>query len=92
LFYGLYAVNQEWWFLVICLSGWAFILVAASFALSGREFLFPVALVTSFIGECCVTTVLCHMLVALSLLEQRLSHAAVQFTTFAAHAHAAFNV
>jgi hypothetical protein len=50
-FYGLYAACQAWWFLVICLSAWAFILVACSFALSGREFLFPVALVTSFIGE-----------------------------------------
>jgi hypothetical protein len=51
LFYALYAANQQWWFLVICLSIWGFVLVALSFALSGREFLFPVALVTSFIGE-----------------------------------------
>lgn len=51
LFYALYAACQQWWFLVICLTVWAFVLVAASFALSGREFLFPVALVTSFIGE-----------------------------------------
>jgi hypothetical protein len=51
LFYGLYAACQEWWFLVICLSAWAFVLVASSFYLTGREFLFPVALVTSFIGE-----------------------------------------
>lgn len=36
---------------MICLTVWAFILVAASFALSGREFMFPVALVTAFIGE-----------------------------------------
>lgn len=50
LFYALYAANQQWWFLVICLSVWGFVLVALSFALSGREFLFPVALVTSFIG------------------------------------------
>jgi hypothetical protein len=50
VFYGLYAAVQEWWFLVICLTVWAFVLVALSFALSGREFLFPVALVTSFIG------------------------------------------
>lgn len=51
LFYALYAACQEWWFLVICLSVWAFVLVALSFYLTGREFLFPVALVTSFIGE-----------------------------------------
>lgn len=52
LFYLLYAANQTWWFLVICLAVWAFVLVAASFALSGREFLFPVALVSAFMGEC----------------------------------------
>jgi len=52
LFYGLYAACQQWWFLVICLSIWGFVLVALSFWLSGREFLFPVALVTAFIGEC----------------------------------------
>jgi hypothetical protein len=51
LFYGLYAACQEWWFLVICLSVWAFILVALSFWLTGREFMFPVALVTAFIGK-----------------------------------------
>lgn len=52
LFYGLYAACQQWWFLVICLSIWGFVLVALSFWLSGREFLFPVALVTAFIVVC----------------------------------------
>lgn len=51
LFFGLYAACQQWWFLVICLTIWAFVLVASSFFLTGREFLFPVALVTAFIGE-----------------------------------------
>jgi hypothetical protein len=51
LFYGLYSASQAWWFLSICLAVFAFVLVALSFALTGREFLFPVALVTAFIGE-----------------------------------------
>jgi len=32
------------------LAAWAFVLVALSYALSGNPFLFPVALVTAFIG------------------------------------------
>lgn len=50
LFYGLYTASQAWWFLSICLAVFAFVLVALSFFLTGREFLFPVALVTAFIG------------------------------------------
>eukprot|EP00775_Hariotina_reticulata_P010463 gene10463-10621_t len=49
LFFGLYAACQLWWFLAVCLAVWAFMLVAASYALSGNQFLFPVALVTAFI-------------------------------------------
>lgn len=50
LFYGLYTASQAWWFLSVCLAVFAFMLVALSFFLTGREFLFPVALVTAFIG------------------------------------------
>lgn len=52
LFYGLYSASQAWWFLSISLAVFAFVLVALSFALTGREFLFPVALVTAFIVVC----------------------------------------
>jgi hypothetical protein len=51
LFFGLYAANQSWWFLTICLTVWAFLLVALSFWLTNQQFLSPVALVTAFIGE-----------------------------------------
>ncbi|KAF8072620.1 ASF1B [Scenedesmus sp. PABB004] len=49
LFYALFAACQLWWFLALCLAAWAFVLVAASFALTGKQYLFPVALVTAFI-------------------------------------------
>lgn len=42
MFFGLYAGCQAWWFLAVCLGVWAFLLVAASFWLTGKQFLFPV--------------------------------------------------
>jgi hypothetical protein len=51
LFFGLYAANQSWWFLSICLAVFAFVLVALSHVATARHMLSPVALVTAFIGE-----------------------------------------